>query len=121
MLNNQNKECGCGNHDEHMHEHHHEGCGCGHDHEHEHGPEVEVLRLILDDETEVECYVLGVYEVKEKNYIALLPVEDDRVLLYEYIETEEGPQLLNIEDDEVFEAVARAFEEAELADDEDGE
>lgn len=112
-MDEQNKDCGCNtphNHDDEC------GCGCGHDHEH--GHEVELLRLVLDDETEMDCYVLGVYEVKGKNYIALLPTEEEQVLLYEYNETEDGIELINIEDDAVFEEVARAFEEAELNEEE---
>lgn len=102
-------------------------CGCGHDHEHDHvheEMEMETLTLTLDDETELECGVLGVFDVEGiegKEYIALLPMEDETVLLYEYKEDEEGIELLNIESDEDFEKVSDAFNEMfdEMFDSED--
>ena len=66
------------------------GCGCGHDHEHEEDVmDLETMFLTLDDDTEMECGILGVFEVEGlegKEYIALLPLEDETVLLYEYKE-----------------------------------
>ena len=96
-----------------MSEHNHGGgCGCGHDHEDEH----DSITLSLDDGTELNCMVLDIFTVDNKEYIALQPEEgeeeDDNVFLYRYIENEDGePELLNIDDDEEFEAVADAFEE----------
>ena len=62
------------------------GCGCGHDHDdHVHEEmEMETLTLTLDDDTEMECGILGVFAVDgiaDKEYIALLPLEDETVLL----------------------------------------
>lgn len=98
------------------------GCGCGHDHdEHLHEEmEMETLTLTLDDDTEMECGVLGVFAVEDiadKEYIALLPLEDEAVLLYEYKENEDGIELLNIESDDDFEKVSNTF--YELFDDEE--
>jgi uncharacterized protein YrzB (UPF0473 family) len=96
-----------------MSEHNHDsGCGCGHDHEFEH----DSITLSLDDGTELNCIVLEIFTVDDKEYIALSPEEseeeDDNVFLYRYIQEEDGePQLLNIDDDDEFEAVADAFEE----------
>ncbi len=96
-----------------MSEHNHDcDCGCGHDHEFEH----DSITLSLDDGTELNCIVLDIFSVDDKDYIALQPEEgeeeDDNVFLYRYIEEEDGePQLLNIDDDDEFEAVADAFEE----------
>jgi hypothetical protein len=64
----------------------------------------------------MNCVVLDIFSVDDKDYIALQPEEgaeeDDNVFLYRYIQEENGdPQLLNIEDDDEFEAVADAFEE----------
>mgnify|MGYP001123789316 FL=1 len=58
------------------------GCGCGHDHDdHVHEEmEMETLTLTLDDDTEMECGILGVFAVDgiaDKEYIALLPLEDE--------------------------------------------
>lgn len=96
-----------------MSEHNHDGgCGCGHDHEFEH----DSITLSLDDGTELNCVVLDIFTVDNKEYIALQPEdgeeEDDNVFLYRYIQEDDGePQLLNIDDDDEFEAVADAFEE----------
>ncbi|HBY70733.1 MAG TPA: DUF1292 domain-containing protein [Lachnospiraceae bacterium] len=94
-----------------MSEHKHtDDCGCGHDHEHDY------ITLSLDDGTELECIVLDIFTVDGKDYIALQPVEgeedDDNVFLYRFIDHDDDePELLNIEDDDEFEAVADAFEE----------
>lgn len=96
-----------------MSEHNHgDGCGCGHDHEFEH----DSITLSLDDGTELNCMVIDIFSVDDKEYIALQPEEgeeeEDNVFLYRYIQDDDGdPQLLNIEDDDEFEAVADAFEE----------
>ncbi len=102
---------------EHTHEHDHEcGCGCGHDHEHE---EQMTVTLTLDDDTELECAVLSIFPVEDKQYIALLPLTEDEneeeeaeVFLYRFEELEDGElNLLNIEDDDEYEKVADAFDE----------
>ncbi len=86
------------------------GCGCEHDHEHAHDEEMETMTLTLDDDTELECGIIGVFEVDEKEYIALLPLDDETVLIYEYSETEDGEiELGLIEDDDVFEKVSNTF------------
>ena len=88
-------------------------CGCGHDHDHEE-LEMETLTLTLDDDTELECGVLGVFAVEGiegKEFIALLPLEDETVLLYEYKEVGEEIELDSIEDDAEFEMVSNAFSE----------
>lgn len=113
-----------------MSEHNHScDCGCGDDHECEH----DSITLSLDDGTELNCIVLDIFSVDNKDYIALQPeegeddAEDENVFLYRYIQEDDGePQLLNIDDDDEFEAVADAFEEMldsqeydEMFDDED--
>ncbi len=97
-----------------MSEHvHGDGCGCGHDHDHDHMN----VTLTLDDGTEMECAVLSVFPVGEKDYIALIPVENEdadesEIFLYQFIEHEnEEIELLNIENDDEFEAVSEAFDE----------
>lgn len=75
-----------------------------------------IMHLVLDDDTELECMVLGFFRVDESEYIALLPIDekeaDAGVLLYEYVELEdEAFDLLSIEDDNEFEAVSEAFAE----------
>ena len=89
------------------------GCGCGHDHEHEEDVmDLETMFPTLDDDTEMECGILGVFEVEGlegKEYIALLPLEDETVLLYEYKEVGDEIELNVIEDDDEFDKVSNAF------------
>lgn len=100
------------------------GCDCGDDHEYE---ELEfedmdgndIIYLTLEDDTELECSVLGIFEVEDVEYIALLPMGEEEVLLYRYIEHEDEEfDLLPIEDEEEFGTVSEAFE-ALFMDDED--
>lgn len=74
------------------------------------------ISLTLDDNTEVECAILTIYPVEEKEYIALLPLDengqnqDGEVYLYSFSRNEEGaPMLANIEGDEEYEKAAEAF------------
>ena len=101
--------------DEHLHT-----CDCGHDHDHDEdcdcGCDSDMIYLTLDDDTELECQVLGVFEVEEREYIALLPLEegeeDGAVLIYRYAEDENGePELTMIETDEEFERVGNTFDQ----------
>jgi len=74
------------------------------------------VTLTLDDDTELECVVLSIFEAAGRDYIALLPVEGEEkeegeVYLYRYHEDEDNnPSLDNIEDDEEYEIVAEAFD-----------
>ncbi|MDD3393578.1 MAG: DUF1292 domain-containing protein [Clostridia bacterium] len=91
------------------------GCGCGHDHENDQEEAgLETMFLTLDDDTELECGILGVFEVEGvegKEFIALMPLEDETVLLYEYKEIDEEIELNVIEEDELFDKVSAAFNE----------
>ncbi len=88
-----------------MHNEHH------HDHEHEH--EHAHIYLTLEDDTELECHVIGTFEVDDVEYIALTPVDGEKgeIYLYRYVEDEDGIDLQNIEDDEEFDVVSEAFYE----------
>jgi uncharacterized protein YrzB (UPF0473 family) len=94
-------------------------CEHNHDHDCDCGCNEEVtVTLTLDNDEELECAVLTIYEVDGKEYIALLPLnqegtdEEGEVYIYRYIETAEGePTLENIEDDAEYEAAADAFDE----------
>ena len=110
MSEKEHKCCG----GEHSHEgccgghHGHEGCCGGHHHDHDH--DEKYLTVLLENDEELKCSVLSIFEVNEKEYIALLPVGDEQVLLYQYVEhSEEYFELLNIETDEEFAAVEDAF------------
>lgn len=101
-------ECGCGvDCDDPMH-HQRE------DLEFHNVNEESVMHLVLDDDTELDCMVLGFFEVEDYEYIALLPVDEEKaeagVLLYEYVELDdEAFDLLSIQDDDEFESVSEAF------------
>jgi uncharacterized protein YrzB (UPF0473 family) len=101
------------------------GCGCG-DHDHEE----EIMTITLEDGKEVDCAIIAIFPVEEKEYIALLPLEnqeDGEVYLYGFEEYEDGTfELLSIESDEEYEKVTKAFDEIldeaeldELLDDEE--
>lgn len=81
------------------------------------------VTLTLDDDSELDCAVVAIFPVQDKDYIALLPlgVEDAQVYLYRFKHnTDEDLELENIEDDEEFELVADAYD-ALLMDAEDEE
>lgn len=114
--------CDCSNHEE-FDEGCDCGCGCG-DHDEE------IMTITLEDGTEVDCAIIAIFPVEEKDYIALLPLdgneEEGEVFLYEFKENEDGIELLSIESDEDYELVTQAFDEIleeadleELFDDED--
>ena len=76
------------------------------------------VTLTLDNDEEIECAVLTVYEAGGRQYIALLPLdengesEEGDVYLNRYIDTDpENPDLENILDDEEYEIAADAFDE----------
>ncbi|MCI5872167.1 MAG: DUF1292 domain-containing protein [Clostridiales bacterium] len=78
-----------------------------------------LVTLDLDDGSQVECEILTIFTVLERDYIALLPLddkgepnEDGEVFIYRYSEDEEGNASLdNIESDEEYEAVSDRFDE----------
>lgn len=88
-------------------------CGCGHDHhEHDHEEEMDVIVLTLDDDTEVECAVLEIFPLEDKEYIALVTLdEEQKVLLYEYSEDDESDEIevTMIESEDEFTRVADEF------------
>lgn len=79
--------------------------------------EAVTVTLTLDNDEVVECAVLTVYTANDKEYIALLPLneegesEDGDVYLYRYEEVDGEPTLSNIEDDDEYEVAADAFDE----------
>ena len=77
--------------------------------------------LTLDDGEVVTCAIITILEVDGKDYIVLLPLdengenEDGEVWFYGYSENpddpNEEPEIIYIEDDDEYEAVADAFDE----------
>lgn len=77
------------------------------------------VTLTLENNEELECAVLKIFEADEKEYIALLPLDengdntDGQIYLYRFIDNgeEEEPGLENIEEDEEFDRVSAIFNE----------
>lgn len=77
------------------------------------------VTLDLDDGTTEECQVLTIFEAGGRDYVALLPVDenetpndDGEVYIYRYFEDKDGnPSLENIEDDDEYEIVSDRFDE----------
>jgi uncharacterized protein YrzB (UPF0473 family) len=123
MNKENNHDCNC-NHD---HTTEHEDCHC-HDHgedccNHEHDHHHETITLTLDNDKNIECLVLGVFDAGDNEYIALLPEDEDDVLLYRYAALDNDEvELTNIEEDDEFDLVSKTFmeliEEDEAEDDE---
>lgn len=87
--------------------------------------EYDTITLTLDDDTELECIILGNFSFEGKDYIALLPADEEDgedVYLYEYREiNEEEVELNTIDDDELFERVSQEFENLFVEDEADEE
>ena len=89
-----------------------------------------MVTITLEDDTELDCEIVVIFEADGQDYIALLPVDDEGngieemgVLLYRYFETSDGtPVLDNIESEEEATYVSEVFEELledEMGDDEE--
>ena len=74
--------------------------------------DAEYITLQFDDSDDIECEILGISDFEKKEYIALLPQDgSDDVYIYEYKEiNDEEFDLIDIEDDALFEKVAAEFE-----------
>ncbi len=82
--------------------------------------ETQVVTITLDDDEEIECSIITTFEVNSKEYIVLLPLdengenEDGDVWIYRFIRDTTGGNnhdLENIEDDDEYELAADAFDE----------
>ena len=74
--------------------------------------ETQVVTITLDDDEEIECSIITTFEVNSKEYIVLLPLdengenEDGDVWIYRFIRDTTGGNnhdLENIEDDDEYE------------------
>ncbi|MDO5517868.1 MAG: DUF1292 domain-containing protein, partial [Clostridium sp.] len=70
-----------------------------------------MMNLSLDDGSEVQCRVIDIIELDSKYYIALVNEDGHRAFMYEYRETEGSDDfdLLNIENEEIFNKVKDIF------------
>ena len=74
--------------------------------------EVDIITLEIDEGEEVECEIMGVFDFNGKEYIALIPDDGtDDVYIYGYKEVGEDEfEIVDIDDDAEFEAVAAEFD-----------
>lgn len=81
--------------------------------------EADIITLEFDDGTELECEIMGVFDYSGKDYIALIPLDDsDDVYIYGYNEVGEDEfELVDIEDDELFNNVVKEFDAIMAEDD----
>lgn len=81
-----------------------ENCGCD-----ENAPTV---TLTLEDNTELECNILGTFDVDGNEYIALVPLDSDEAIIYKFLQDDDGNITLSlIELDEEFQKASDAFYE----------
>ena len=74
--------------------------------------EADIITLEFDDGVEQECEIMGVFDCDGKDYIALIPLDDsDDVYIYGYNEVGDDEfELVDIEDENLFEHVVQEFE-----------
>lgn len=72
-----------------------------------------LITLTMEDDTQIELQPLVTIGVKDKEYLALTPPSDEceDVYFYEFVQHgEHDIELLNIDDDEILDAVLDEFE-----------
>jgi uncharacterized protein YrzB (UPF0473 family) len=87
-------------------------CGCDCDSAETENDDADFITLEFDDGEEIECEIMGIFEMDGKEYIALVPNDDsDDVYIYGYSEiSEEEFELIDIEDDDEFARVVEEFD-----------
>ena len=71
------------------------------------------VTITLEDDSEIECEVLTIFEVEEQDYIALLHdngEEDGEIFIYRYFETQEEFDMVS----EVFDSIVEDGEYDEI-------
>ena len=72
--------------------------------------EDEILTLEFDDGESFECGIMGIFDLDDKQYIALEAFDETNdVYLYEYVPTDEDFELVDIPE-EGFDRVAAEFD-----------
>ena len=74
--------------------------------------EEDIITLEFDDDTAVDCYVMGTFELGDKEYIALEPEDGtDDVYIYGYKQISDDEfEIIEIESEEEFDAAAAEFD-----------
>lgn len=74
----------------------------------------DTITIVMENDEEVECSIITYLEVDDKEYIVLLPLEEESEEVYIYrfhLGENEEPVLENITDDDEYDAVSDAYEE----------
>ncbi len=74
--------------------------------------EADIITLEFDDDENIECEIMGVFDYDGHDYIALIPLDDsDDVYIYGYREVGEDEfEIVDIEDDDLFAKVVEEFD-----------
>lgn len=74
--------------------------------------EQDIITLEFDDDTAVDAEVIGVFDVGDKEYIALAPLDGtDDVYIYGYKDNDDETfELIEVEDEEEFNAAVSEFD-----------
>lgn len=83
------------------------------------GEEAEIITLLDEDDNEIQFELIGGYTDRGVQYFALIPVgsadEDggfDEYIILKSVKSEDGEELVEIEDDAEFERIAAIFDDA---------
>ena len=70
--------------------------------------EEDIITLEFDDGTAVDCAIFGVFEVKDKEYIALEPLDgSDDIYIYGYKDIDDDSfEIIDIDDEDEFNRAA---------------
>ncbi len=88
----------------------------------------EMIKLVDEEGKEHSFVLLDILNVNENDYAILLPndpgfinneSDDKEAIIFRIVETEEEHTLQAVEDEQEWEAVARAWEEIEYSEDDD--
>lgn len=117
MEDNKNCGCGCGCEQEDQNVKA-QGCGCGEGCGCDDAVEESIIYVTFEDEDEeVPCSVLDIFECDGREYIALVPADqvenadEAEVLFYRFSEDGDDVKLDDIETDEEWDKVATLFDE----------
>jgi len=82
--------------------------------------EAEFITLQFDNDEEIECEILGIFDANDKEYIALLPDDGtDDVYIYGYKEVDDDEfELIDIEDEDEFNKAIEVFEQLVIEEEE---
>ena len=81
--------------------------------------EMDYVTMTLEDGTDLKCGVVAIYPANDRQYVALMPLDDDdnqigdEIYLYRFIGhgDDQDPELDMIADDEEYEIAADAYDE----------